>query len=97
MKYESLEEDYSGEDTISYQFYFLDNIADLGNFISEVKPHNIDLNKIPVKKWFLYFRDDTGDYPYDSITLLDEYIKDQIDTLLHIANRIDRMKTILNK
>lgn len=89
-------EDYDEEDKLTWICYFLNNKEDLGEFIAKVKPHRIDLNSIPIKKWFVYFCDDSGDSTYDSIILLDKYIDEQTNHLLEVSRRVSKLKAIYN-
>lgn len=94
MKYDFIEEGEYDEDGSRWRFYYLNDWIDLGEFISKEKPR-IDLNKIPIKKWFVYYRDETGDNILDSICLLDDYIKEQTSEMMKMVTRINKLQNIL--
>ena len=57
-------------------FYYLNDKNDLGEFISKhYRGHMESINKIPLRNWFLYYIDDSGDNIYDELILLEDYKK----------------------
>ena len=79
-----------------HKCFFIKDKSDLGKFISDIKPC-INLNKIPIGKWFMYTIDDSGDHRHDDFVLLEEYLNSNINYILKLANKIDKIKKIINQ
>lgn len=63
---------------------YLNDKTELGEFISKVHP-KVDLNKIPIRKWFVYDIDDSGDYRYDELYSLSDYKENKTNLILSTA------------
>lgn len=76
------EEIYEGE----LNFFYLKDKSELAEFIDKYYKGRIEyINKIPLKHWFLYHIDDSGDYTYDDIILIENYQKSLLKTILETS------------
>lgn len=67
-------------------FYYLKDKSELAEFIDKHYRGDIQyINRIPLKKWFLYYVDDSGDYVDDYIILLEDYKKALLESMLKTA------------
>lgn len=79
------DEDEGGSSTA----FFLEEKIDAAEFIIQVNPKRVDLNNIPIKKWFVYhYNDNYGDSYYESLYLLDKYIDERIQAIMTISHSV---------
>jgi len=80
----------------TYTVYYLDNQDDLAEFIKstfDMRYTGATLNDIPLKKKFIYYQYDCGDYRDNVITLVEDLIKELEEEKLNIAFYICKLKS----
>jgi hypothetical protein len=77
-------------------FFFLKDKKDLAEFIDKLyEGRTSETNKIPMREWFLYVVDDSGDYINDYFTLLKDVKEGLIETIINTSclyNQIQKIK-----
>ena len=77
-----------------FEIVYLNNQGDLGQFIGS---HTVTkLDDIPMKAWFTYRCDDSGDRPIVLMALLQDYVSDLIDTIFKCSANVMGIQKILN-
>jgi hypothetical protein len=77
-------------------FYYIKDKKDFALFIEKYYKGRIsEANKIPMKEWFLYVVDDSGDYINDYFTLLKDVKEGLIESIISTSclyNEINKIK-----
>jgi hypothetical protein len=80
---------------LELDFYFINDKNDLAEFISKhFRGKASEINQIPIKKWFLYSVDDIGDYINDYITLVSDYKKNLLDTIINASIMYKQLENV---